>query len=146
VERVARAVLVGGWPAADGGPVMEGFDTLGGDLPMPPWSKFSADDLKDLDDAGLADFRARAVPSPASYTTDPVRLTDERRYGVPVTAICPEYSADDLRDWLESGEDALAELARIHSVELVDVSTGHWPQLTRPQELSAALVAAATSG
>ena len=57
---------------------------------------------------GLADFRARAVPSPASYTTDVLQLTDERRYDVPVTAICPEYSADDLRDWLEAGEDSLA--------------------------------------
>ena len=146
VGRVAHAAFVGGWPGADGGAVMEGFETVGGDLPMPPWSKFSQDDLQDLDEAGLADFRARSVPSPAAYATDPVRLSDERRYDVPVTAICPEYSADDLREWLEAGEGSLAELAKIHSVQFVDVSTGHWPQLTRPQELADALVAAAAAG
>ena len=39
----------------------------------------------------------------------------------------------------------MAELAEINSVEFVDVSTGHWPQLTRPQELAEALLAAATT-
>lgn len=145
VDRVGRAVFIGGWPGADGKAPMEGFETVGGDLPMLDWSKFSDDDRKDLDEAGVADFVARAIPSPAAYATDPVRLTDGRRYDVPVTAICPEYSADDLRDWLEAGEDSVAELAEIHSVEFVDVSTGHWPQFTRPQELAEALLAAATT-
>ena len=35
--------------------------------------------------------------------TDPVPLTDDRRHGVPVTLVCPEYRADDVRDWLADG-------------------------------------------
>lgn len=40
------------------------------------------------------------------------RLGDEGRYDVPVTAVCPEYTSDDLRGWVTSGEGSVAELAQ----------------------------------
>jgi pimeloyl-ACP methyl ester carboxylesterase len=139
-DRVARAVYVGGFPATDGEPLMAGFATKGGDLPMPDWSEFDDADLTDLDDAALARFRERAIPSPASLTTDPVRLTDERRYGVPVTVVCPEFTSDMLRTWIEQDMAPVREFRKVRDLEYVDLPTGHWPQFTRPDELAGILL------
>lgn len=139
-DRVARAVYVGGFPAADGEPLMAGFKVDGGDLPMPDWPQFDDADLTDLDDAARARFRDRAVPSPASLTTDPVRLTDERRYDVPVTVVCPEFTSDMLRAWIEQDMEPVRELRKLRSLEYVDLPTGHWPQFTRPDDLARILL------
>ena len=47
-----------------------------------------------------------------------------------------------LREWMEQGHPYTAELARIGSVELVDLPTGHWPQFTRPAQLAEAILSA----
>ncbi len=70
-------------------------------------------------------------------------LHDERRFGVPVTAVCPEYTVAELRDWVEAGEGPVRELARIHDVTYVDLPGGHWPQLTQPDRLARVLLDAA---
>lgn len=72
-----------------------------------------------------------------------MRLSDARRHDVPVTMVCPEYRADDLRGWVEGGEPSLAELAQIGSVTYVDLPAGHWPQLTRPDDLARVILDAA---
>ena len=139
-DKVARAVYVGGFPAPDGPPLMAGFATDGADLPMPDWSDFDDADLADLDDAAKARFRERAIPSPASLTTDPVRLSDERRYDVPVTVVCPEFTSDTLRKWIEQDLEPVREFRKIRHLEYVDLPTGHWPQFTRPDDLARILL------
>ncbi|WP_053207258.1 alpha/beta fold hydrolase [Jiangella muralis] len=140
--RVARTVYIGGFPARDGEP-LGGFAAENGEIPLPSWEDIGEDDLKDLDDAARADFRARAVPSPERVTTDPVRLTDERRHDVPVTVICPEFSAAQLRAWIDGGEPSVQEFTRLRDVEYVDLPTGHWPQFSRPDDLGRAINEAA---
>ncbi len=135
VDRVARVVYVGGFPAVDGRPVVDGFDSDGGEIPLPPWEEFDDADLRDLDEAGRAAFAAVATPSPASVAVDPVALRDERRHDVPVTMVCPEFTSEMLVGWLEQGLAPLAELAKMRHLELVDLPTGHWPQFTRPEVL-----------
>lgn len=140
VERVAHVVYVGGWPGAEGAPLAGWATTDGADLPLPPLTDFDEADLRDLDTEA---FVADAVPSPASLRTDTARYSDERRYAVPATAVCPEYTADQLREWVAAGEDSVAELPKIQDLRYVDVPTGHWPQLTRPRRLAEAIIAAA---
>lgn len=141
-DRVAHLVLVGGFPTPDGRPLAEGFATDGADLPLPDWSEFDDADLRDLDPSTREEFRRSAVPSPARLTTDPQRLRDERRYDVPITVVCPEFSADDLRSWIEAGEAPVAELSRARRVRYVNLPTGHWPQFSRPDELARVILAA----
>jgi hypothetical protein len=43
---------------------------------------------------------------------------------------------------MAEGQPYVAELAKITHVDVVDLPTGHWPQLTRPRELAAAILAA----
>lgn len=64
------------------------------------------------------------------------QLSDERRYDVPVTAICTEFSTEMLRSWIEKDLEPVREFTRIRAVTYVDLPTGHWPQFTRPEELA----------
>lgn len=73
--------------------------------------------------------------------TGTVRLSDERRYDVPATALCPEFSPEDLLQWIDEGE--IPELARTKHLELVDIESGHWPQLTQPERFAEVILAEA---
>lgn len=137
-DRVARAIYVGGFPTADGESLAD-FPADKGEIPLPDWSAFGEEDLRDLDRAA---FRARAIPSPAQVVSGPQRLTDERRYDVPVTAIATEYTTSQLREWIAQDMAPVREFTRIRDVDYVDLPTGHWPQFTRPNDLATAILAA----
>jgi pimeloyl-ACP methyl ester carboxylesterase len=141
-SRVARAVYVGGFPTPEGGQLLAGLPAENGEVVMPDWAEVDEEaNIVDFDEESLARFYADAIPAPEGVLTDRVQLSDERRYDVPVTAVCPEYTADDLRGWVEDGD--VGELARIRDVEYVDLPGGHWPQLTQPDELAKVILGAA---
>ena len=141
-DRVARVVYVGGFPTGDGAAVADGYPAAGGAVPLPDWSAFADEDLADLDDKARAAFRARAIPSPAHVTRDPQRLTDERRYDVPVTVIATEFTSAMLRTWIAQGAHPVREFTKIRDIDYVDLPTGHWPQFTRPADLGRAILGA----
>ena len=74
-------------------------------------------------------------------TSDRQRLSDERRYDVPVTVIACEFSSAMLRDWMAQDHPGLRELAKVRDVGYIDLPTGHWPQFTKPAELGQAILA-----
>ena len=74
--------------------------------------------------------------APASQPAGPTGTLD-----VPVVLVCPEFSPDQAREWIDGGD--VPELATAKHVDLVDIDSGHWPMLTQPKEL-ARLLAAAT--
>jgi len=143
-ERVARAVYVGGFPTPDGSQLLSGLPAENGEVAMPDWAEMGEEaNVVDFDADSLARFYADAIPAPEQVLNGVQQLCDERRYDVPVTAVCPEYTAEDLRSWVEGGEESVSELARIREVEYVDLPGGHWPQLTQPEQLAGVILAAA---
>lgn len=134
---VARVAMVGGFPAQDGATYASMFDMADGVMPFPGWEPFEGPDAADLDASQRQALAAAAIPVPEGVATGTVRLSDERRYGVPVTLICPEYSATQARAWVESG--TVPELGPAKDVQYVDIDSGHWPMVTRPAELAAIL-------
>ncbi|GAA3059978.1 MULTISPECIES: alpha/beta hydrolase [Actinomycetes] len=139
-DSVARTVMIGGMPAAEGSPFLEGFAADGDDVPFPGWPAFEPEDVRDLDDEARARLEAIMRPSPAGVLETPVTYRDARRHQVRVTLVCPEFTVEDARQWMAAG--FMPELAAGDDVELVDIDSGHWPQVTRPAELSAILAAA----
>jgi len=133
-SKVARVFYVDAVPPGQGEVVNAQLPIVDGEIPLPDWSVFDAPDLVDLDREA---FAARALPTPARVATDPQQLSDERRYDVPVTVICCEFSPEELQEWMAGG--FAPELARIKDVSYVHLPTGHWPQFTRPRELAALL-------
>jgi hypothetical protein len=133
-------VYVDSWPLGDGGCINDGFPHENGDVPLPDWSLFDEEDLIDMDSGLRAAFRERAIPAPVHVTSDPQRLSDERRLTVPATVIACGLPSAKLRDWMAGGEPALRELSRLEKVDYVDLPTGHWPQFTRPADLAEAIL------
>ena len=140
-ERVARVVMIGGFPSADGEVYADFFAAANGAVGFPGWEPFDGPDAADLDEHMRAAFAARAVPVPEGVAKGIVRLGDERRFDVPVTLVCPEFSPAEAQEWVEEGE--VPELARARHVDYLDIDSGHWPMLTRPAELAALLDGAA---
>ncbi|BCY09602.1 alpha/beta fold hydrolase [Actinoplanes sp. L3-i22] len=138
-DRVAKVAMIGGFPSEDGKKYADFFEITDGVMAFPGWVPFEGADAADLDATARAAFAAAAEPVPQGVAQGVVRLTDDRRYDVPVTLICPEFTPAEARDWLAAGE--LPELARAKHLDLVDIDSGHWPMLTRPAEL-ATLIAA----
>ena len=141
-EKVARVVHVGGFPGEDGDPLLGGLEAKNGEVAMPDWVEMGEEaNVADFDAESLARFYADAIPVPEGVIGEPVRLFYERRYDVPVTAVCPEYTAEQLRSWVQEGE--LPELAKIREVAYVDLPGGHWPQVTQPDNLARVILDAA---
>lgn len=113
-----------------------------GEIPLPDWSVFGAEDLTDLDDELRERFRATSIPQPVGVATDKQVLRDPRRYDVPITVITCEYPAETVRELTANGHPYTAELAKVREAKIVDLPTGHWPQFTKPAELGAAIVEA----
>ena len=141
-DRIRRVVYVDSLPLADGAAINDELVAVNGEVPLPDWSEFLEEDLVDLDQSLRLKFRTIAIPEPVGVTKDKQVLSDDRRFDVPVTVIACEFSTATLRDWMSADLPHVAELARINDVELVDLPTGHWPQLTRPRELAHAILAA----
>lgn len=143
VDRVAGLVLIGGFPTGDGQPIADGFHAAGAPLPFPGWDAFDDAEVRDLDAGMRARLRAQMCPSPARVITDPQRLRDDRRYRLPVTMVCLEFSPDDAQSWVKAGAAPVAELAHLDTVHWVDLDAGHWPQLSCPDRLAELLLGAA---
>lgn len=142
-DRVARAIYVGGFPDPDGS--VGEFPSNDGSIPLLDWSEFDEADLVDLDDEGRQAFADRAIPSPARIASDPQELSDPRRYQVPVTMVCPEFTVEMLKGWVDADMEPVRELGVIEDVTYADLPTGHWPQFTKPVELANVILEAVAS-
>ena len=80
---------------------------------------------------------ARTHAVPVGVTKGVVEWTDERRHGVPLTLVCPEFTPAQAQEWIDAGE--VPELADATALELVDLESGHWPMYTQASALAALL-------
>jgi pimeloyl-ACP methyl ester carboxylesterase len=134
-DRVSKVALIGGFPAADGSTFFSGgLPVVDGATPFPGWAEFEGPDSADLDDADKQAFASAAIPVPEGVTQGVIRLSDERRYDVPVALICPEFSPAEAREWIEQGE--VPELAKARNVSYIDIDSGHWPMISAPADLA----------
>ncbi len=140
-QQVAGVVLVGGFPTPDGATYADFFPVVDGVMPFPGWEPFEGPDSADLDQATRDRLTAEMIPVPEGVSRGVVQLEDDRRYEVPVTLICPEFSPEQAQEWIDSGE--VPELPHVKQLDLVDIDSGHWPMVTQPRVLAALLAAAA---
>lgn len=143
-DLVARAVLVGGFPAADGTAYADFFPVAEGVMPFPGWEPFEGADIADLDESSRQRLAAGAIPVPEAVARGTVQYHDERRLDVPVTLVCPEYSPAQAQAWIAAGD--VPELAAARHVSYLDIDSGHWPMVSQPAELARVLHAAAQGG
>ena len=136
-DRVAAVGLIGGFPARDGSAYADFFEPVDGWMSFPGWAAFEGPDSADLDESSRAELAAGMVPVPVGVSRGTVQYADERRSAVPVTLICPEFTPDEAREWIASGD--LPELAAATELDLVDIDTGHWPMVSASDALATVL-------
>jgi pimeloyl-ACP methyl ester carboxylesterase len=141
-ETVAGVVMVGGFPSRAGAVYADFFPVVDGEMAFPGWEPFEGPDSDDLDEAARAAVASIAVAVPAGVAEATVAYTDERRFGLPVVLVCPEYTPEQAASWIDGGD--LPELARVERLSYVDIDSGHWPMVSRPVELAQLLHAAAS--
>jgi pimeloyl-ACP methyl ester carboxylesterase len=140
-DKVERVAMIGGFPSGDGELYADFFEVADGVMPFPGWGPFDGPDSADLDKEQRDRIASAAIPVPEAVAKGVVQLRDQRRFGVPVTLICPEFSPAEAREWIDGGE--VPELAKAQHVEYADIESGHWPMFTRPAELARLLAEAA---
>jgi pimeloyl-ACP methyl ester carboxylesterase len=139
-DKVARVEMIGGFPSGDGEAYANFFEPVDGVVPFPGWEPFDGPDAADLNEPERDRIASAAIPVPEAVAKGVVHLRDERRFDVPVTLICPEFSPAQAKEWIDGGE--VPELAKAGHVDYVDIDSGHWPMFTRPAELAGLLVQA----
>ena len=142
-DKVAKVALVGGFPRADGQRYFDGFEPQDGVVRFPGWGAFEGPDSADLDDETRQRIATSAIAVPETVTRGVVHLKDRQRSDVPVTVICPEFSPDQAKQWVDGGE--VPELAHARTVGYLDLGSGHWPMFSRPTELAHLLAQVADS-
>jgi pimeloyl-ACP methyl ester carboxylesterase len=136
-DKVARVEMIGGFSSSDGEEYASFFEIVDGVMPFPGWEPFDGPDSADLDEQQRDRIAGAAIPVPEAVAKGVVQLRDERRFDVPVTLICPEFSPAQAREWIEGGQ--LPELSKARHLDYVDIESGHWPMFTRPAELAGLL-------
>lgn len=116
------------------------------ELELPPFAVLAEQaSLKGLSPEVLETFRARAVPEPATVLRQAVELTHDDRHDVPTTLVCCSIPSAQVLEMARGGHPMFADVARLTTVDVVDLPTGHWPMWSRPDELAAVIAAAASS-
>lgn len=139
--KVSKVAMIGGFPSSDGNAYFDSLPIRDGAIPFPGWDEFEGPDSADLDDAAKRAFASAAIPVPEGVARGVIRLADERRYGVPVVLVCPEFTPAQAKEWVDHGE--VPELARAKNVSYLDIDSGHWPMITAPADLARLLSQAA---
>ncbi|MEU8821351.1 alpha/beta hydrolase [Actinoplanes sp. NPDC048796] len=138
-DKVATVAMIGGFPNEDGQPYADFFEIEDGVMAFPGWEPFEGPDAQDLDERARRDFEAAAVAVPEGTARGTVRLTDDRRFDVPVVLVCPEFSPAQAREWVTGGDSP--ELSRVKHLDYVDIDSGHWPMFTQPVALAEIIAA-----
>ncbi len=140
-DRVRRGVFVDTVPPPNGSGISE-FPVVDGVIPFPGWDFFDAGDVEDLDAQTRAAAAATAQSVPAQVPTDPIALTDPRRYDVPATLLMGSLTQPELEGYLEQWGSYGDEYRSIRDAEVLRIGSGHWPQYSAPDRLAELLVAA----
>jgi pimeloyl-ACP methyl ester carboxylesterase len=143
-DAIDRVVLIGGFPSADGDAYADFFPSVDGVMAFPGWGPFEGADSADLSETERDRIASAAVPVPEGVSKGVVRLTDDRRFDVPVVLVCPEFSPEEARAWIDAGD--VPELSRANRLTYEDIDSGHWPMVSRPAELARILDAVASNG
>jgi pimeloyl-ACP methyl ester carboxylesterase len=152
--RVSRLVYLDTTPLPDGGALIDKFPPElrrraerqvkeqggGWKFPMPPREELAdMASLEGLDDDRLGLLRSRATPQPFGTYTQPLRLTNPAREALPKLGIACSFSPDRMRQMIAGGRPPVGDPSG-PNWRFVGLPTGHYPMLSRPDDLAEVLL------
>jgi pimeloyl-ACP methyl ester carboxylesterase len=151
--RVSRLVYLDTAPIPDGGSLIEKFPAElrvrterqveeagdGWRFPIPPREELAnMASLEGVDEGGLRLLYSRATPQPFGTYTQPLRLKNPAREGLPKLGILCSFSLDRVQEMIAGGNPSFREMAG-PNWRFVELPTGHYPMFSRPDDLAAVL-------
>ena len=152
--RISQLVYLDTAPLPDGANLLEKFplearerteDQVqelgeGWKFPMPPPEELAnMTSLEGVDRDHLRLLYSRATPQPFGTYTQPLRLKNPAREGLPKLGILCSFSLDQVQEMIASGNPSFREMAS-PNWRFVELPTGHWPMFSRPDDLAAVLL------
>ena len=153
-ERISELVYLDTMPLPDGVAVIDTYPTEargyvekqvrdlgeGWKWPMPPQDELANfGSLKGLDDDQLRLLASRAVAQPFGTFTQPLRLENPARAGLPKLGIACSFPMDQVRQMIASDDHLFSGLAG-PEWRFAELPTGHYPMLSRPEDLAQLLL------
>jgi pimeloyl-ACP methyl ester carboxylesterase len=153
-ERISQLVYLDTAPLPDGANLLEKFppearerteDQVqelgeGWKFPMPPPEELAnMASLEGVDEDHLRLLYSRATPQPFGTYTQPLRLKNPTREGLPKLGILCSFSLDQVQEMIASGNPSFREMAS-PDWRFVELPTGHYPMFSRPDDLAAVLL------
>ncbi len=139
-HKVEHAIYVDTGPFADGQVINDELPVEEDEVPFPGWDAFEEPELTDMTPERRAELERIAIPEPAGVARDPQRVHHGERYYVPTTVIACSMPSTMLEHLMGEDHPYVRELSRMRHRRIVDLPTGHWPQLTKPAELAEEIV------
>jgi pimeloyl-ACP methyl ester carboxylesterase len=153
-ERISQLVYLDTAPLPDGVAVIDTYPSEarryveqqvkelgeGWKWPMPPREALATfGSLEGLDGDQLSLLASRSVAQPFGTFTQPLRLKNPDREGVPKLGIVCSFSLDRVRQMIASGSHLFRGLAG-SEWRFTELPTGHYPMLSRPEDLAELLL------
>ena len=153
-ERISELVYLDTAPLPNGGMLLEKFppelrkrvedqvQELGESwrFPIPPPEELAnMASLEGVDEDHLRLLYSRATPQPFGTYTQPLRLTNPAREGLPKLGIVCSFSLAQVQEMIASGQPLFRELAG-PEWRFVELPTGHWPMFSRAEDLAKLLL------
>lgn len=144
-ELVHRIVWVDSGPWASGSAFAPDLPEEVDELALPPFDVLAEQaSLEGLSDEVLERFRARSVPEPGPVLRQAVELVNDARHTVPTTLVCCSIASAQVLEMARGGHPMFADVAKLQTLDVVDLPTGHWPMWSRPGDLAEVIRSAAS--
>jgi pimeloyl-ACP methyl ester carboxylesterase len=153
-ERISELVYLDTAPLPDGGSLIEKFPPdlrkrtveqvaelgEGWKFPIPPQEELAnMASLEGVDEDHLRLLYSRATPQPFGTYTQPLHLENPAREELPKLGIVCSFSLDQVKEMIASGQPLFRELDG-PQWRFVELSTGHYPMFSRPEDLAKLLL------
>jgi pimeloyl-ACP methyl ester carboxylesterase len=153
-ERISELTYLDTAPLPSGGALIEKFPSEarqrterqveelgeGWKFPIPPPEELAnMASLEGVDEDRLGLLYSRATPQPFGTYTQPLRLENPAREGLPKLGILCSFSVDQVQEMIASGNPLFRGLDG-PEWRLVELPTGHWPMFSRPEDLAELLL------
>jgi pimeloyl-ACP methyl ester carboxylesterase len=153
-ERISELVYLDTMPLPDGVAVIDTYPAEargyvekqvrelgeGWKWPMPPQDELTNfGSLQGLDDDQLRLLASRAVAQPFGTFTQPLRLKNPARAGLPKLGIACSFPMDQVRQLIASDDPLFSGLAE-PEWRFAEFPTGHYPMFSRPDDLAELLL------
>jgi hypothetical protein len=109
-------------------------------FPVPPPEELAhMASLEGVDEDHLKLLYSRATPQPLRTYTQPLRLENPAREGLPKLGILCSFSLAQVQEMIASDNPSFRKMAS-PNWRFVELPTGHYPMFSRPDDLAAVLL------